>query len=85
MSINLQFDEDKRAGIEQAWTEWWAGELRRPIVTINDPPRVTFTPHQFTREFISEIPIDEALDYYQSQLESTRYYADALPTCHNPL
>ena len=79
MSINLQFDEERREGIEQAWTEWWAGELGRPIVQISDPPRTVFTPHEFTREFIQETPIDECLDYYQSQLENTRYYADALP------
>ena len=85
MTINLQFDEQKREGIEKAWTAWWAGDLHRPIVSITDPARVAFSPHQFTREFISETPIDEALDYYQSQLEATRYYADALPTFHNPL
>jgi len=85
MSIELHFDEERRADIERAWTEWWAGELNRPIVQITDPARVAFTPHQFTSEFISEIPIDQALDYYQSQLESTHYYADALPVFHNPL
>ena len=46
------------------------------------PPEPRSPPHQFTRQFISETPIDEALDYYQSQLESTRYYADALPTLY---
>jgi len=80
MSINLQFDEERRESIEQAWTRWWAGELQRPIVTITDPPRFKFTPTQFTKEFCAEIPIDEALDYFQSQIEATRHYADALPT-----
>lgn len=41
--------------------------------------------HQFTREFITQTPINEALDYYQSEIESTHYYADSLPTFHNPL
>jgi len=80
MSINLQFDEEKREGIEQAWTQWWAGELERPIVTITDPPRFPFAPKQFTKAFCAEIPIDEALDHYQAQMEATHYYADALPT-----
>ena len=44
MSIDLHFDEETRAGIEEVWTEWWAGELRRPIVQICDPPRAAFTP-----------------------------------------
>jgi len=29
MSINLLFDEEKRAGVEEAWTRWWAGDLER--------------------------------------------------------
>jgi len=85
LGINLQFDEDRRPEIERAWIRWWEGELGRPIVTITDPARVAFTPQQFTREFISETPVDEALDYYQAQLENSRHYADALPTFHNPL
>ena len=80
MSINLQFDEERRQSIEQAWTQWWAGELERPIVTITDPPRFAFAPEQFTKEFCAEISIDGALDYYQSQIEATRHHADALPT-----
>ena len=32
MGIYLQFDEEKRAGIERAWAEWCAGELNRPVV-----------------------------------------------------
>ncbi len=79
MSINLQFDEERRAGIEQAWAEWWAGELRRPIVHISNPPRIVYTPQELTRQFLQETPIDEVLDHSQSRLESTRYYADALP------
>ena len=81
MNINLQFDEEKRAGIEQAWTEWWAGELRRPIVVISKGARIVQAdPREFTREFIEETPLDEVVDYYQSRLEGVQYYADALPT-----
>ena len=81
MSINLQFDEDRREAIEQAWAEWWAGELERPIVIIaSGPPIVQADPREFTREFISETPIDEVLDFYQPRLENIRYSADALPT-----
>ena len=80
MSINLQFDEERREGTEQAWTQWWAGEMDRPIVTITDPPRFAFSPEQFTREFCAEIPIDEALECCRSQMEAARCYADSLPT-----
>ena len=80
MSINLQFDEDRRAVIEQNWVKWWDGELGRPIVVIQQPSLSGFTPQQeFTKQFLLETPVDEMVDYFQSRLESTRYYADALP------
>ena len=79
-AINLQFDEDKRAGIEQDWTKWWAGELGRPIVSISSAERSFFSASQeFTTKFLLEIPVDDVLDRFQPRLESTRYYADALP------
>jgi len=81
MTIDLQFDEEKRAGIEDAWTRWWAGDLERPIVSITHPGRlIDRSPREFTREFIQEIPIDKAVDHFQSQLENTHYYGDALPS-----
>ena len=79
MSINLQFDEEKRADIEQAWTEWWAGELERPIVSISNPAQFAYTGQELNRQFLLEMPVDEMVDHFQSRLESTRYYADALP------
>ena len=81
MSIDLLFDEEKRAGVEEAWTRWWAGDLERPIVSITHPGRlIDRSPKEFSREFIQEIPIDEAVDHFQSQLEETSYYGDALPS-----
>ena len=79
MSIDLQFDEDRRADIEQSWVEWWAGELGRPIVHISNPARFEYTGQELTRQFLLETPVDEVIDHFQSRLESTCYYADALP------
>jgi hypothetical protein len=60
MSINLLFDEEKREGIEQAWAEWWAGELCRPVVHITNPPKHpganACTPRECTREFLLKTP-----------------------------
>ena len=79
MSISIQFDEDRRAEIELAWTEWWAGRLRRPIVMIANP-RLVRTPQQYTWQFLQETPIDKMLDQLQLGLENVRYCADALPS-----
>jgi len=79
LSINLQFDEEKRESIEQSWIQWWAGELERPIVTLTDPGRWSFTGKELTKEYLLEMPVDEVLDYYQSRLEGIRHYGDSLP------
>ena len=79
MSINLQFDEDRRESIEQAWTQWWAGELDRPMISISDPVRFSYTSRELNTQFLLETPIDRMLDHFQLRLENTRYYADALP------
>ncbi|MDP7638674.1 MAG: hypothetical protein QGG73_03015 [Candidatus Hydrogenedentes bacterium] len=81
MSINLHFDEEKRAGIEQAWTEWWAGELRRPIVVMRGrAQRLHWDPKQLTEKFFLDTPAGEVLDYFQPRLENVCHYADSLPT-----
>jgi hypothetical protein len=81
LTIDLRFDEEKRTGIEEAWIRWWAGDLERPIVAIAHPGRlIDRSPREFSRNFIQQIPIDEAVDHFQSQLEETSYYGDALPS-----
>ncbi len=80
MSINLRFDEEKRAGIEQGWTDWWAGELERPMVLIYDLDRVQSTAEDYTRKMLVDTPIDEVVDIFQSRLEGARYAADTMPT-----
>jgi len=81
MGINLQFDEDKRAGIQQAWSQWWTGELERPIVLMRGRSRrLPWDPTQLTKEFFLETSVDKILDHYQPRLENVRYYGDSLPT-----
>ena len=79
MSINLLFDEEKRAGVEQAWTQWWDGELERPMVVIIDLDSVQSTLQDYTKKVLIDTPLDEVLDIFQPRLEGARYAADALP------
>ena len=86
MGIEVQFGERDWARVEEAWTAWWAGELERPLVMIEDveplpgvgafnifdlgPPASTFP---------LDSPADEVLDTYQVCLEAKRFYGDAWP------
>ena len=78
MTISLQFTEQDWERIENDWTSWWAGELTRPLVIIENPVR-SRDPEELTRAFLLEKPIDQVLDYYQARLESKRFYGDAWP------
>jgi hypothetical protein len=82
--IKMQFREEDWERVKQAWTAWWAGELERPLVMIEElepPPGVTFeTPWGAPAgSFPLDQPADELLDYYQVRLEATHFYGDAWP------
>ena len=78
MTHALQFTEESWERIDSDWTAWWAGELDRPIVVIENP--VYFrSPEELSRAFLLEIPVEEVLDYYQSCLEAKQIFGDAWP------
>jgi 5-methyltetrahydrofolate--homocysteine methyltransferase len=86
MAIKVQFREEDWARVEAAWSAWWAGELERPLVMIEEvePPAgihvsniLDLGPPAST--FPLDLPADEVLDYYQARLEAKRFYGDAWP------
>lgn len=86
MAIDVGFHEEDWARIETAWTAWWAGELDRPLVVIEDlvslPSVSTDGLTDLGRPvcgFPLETPADMVLDYYQARLEARRFYGDAWP------
>lgn len=78
MSINLNFTPGDWERIERDWTRWWAGELNRPMVVMENP-FVFALPSQMTREFLLEKPIDDVLDEHQMLLEARQFFGDAWP------
>ncbi|MGD8626186.1 MAG: hypothetical protein PVJ34_16735, partial [Anaerolineae bacterium] len=86
MSIQVHFHGEDWARIEAAWTAWWAGELPRPLVVIEDlaPP-----PDDADADILNlgapastfplDVPVDALLDHYQARLEARRYRGDAWP------
>jgi 5-methyltetrahydrofolate--homocysteine methyltransferase len=84
VGIDVRFRQEDWERVEGAWTAWWAGELERPLVMIEEVkplPGVTFeTPWgALASSFPLEQPTDELLDSYQTRLEATCYYGDAWP------
>jgi hypothetical protein len=78
MTFALNFTEQDWQRIENDWTAWWAGELDRPIVVI-DNPAYSRLPQELNEEFQLEKSIGEVLEYYQSRLETKQIFGDAWP------
>jgi hypothetical protein len=86
VGIQVHFTDDDWARVEQAWTAWWAGELERPLVMIEEvvPLPGIDVPNIFdlgapASTFPLDMPADELLDYYQVRMEAKRFYGDAWP------
>jgi hypothetical protein len=86
-SSGHSFAERDRDRIEDDWSAWWAGELERPLVIIEDyvpPPGVPVSDpvdwyHVLPWRFPMGTPADRVLDDYERFLSARRYYGDALP------
>jgi 5-methyltetrahydrofolate--homocysteine methyltransferase len=78
MTNALHFTDQDWQRIEQDWTAWWAGELTRPMVVIENPVH-TRLPEELSRDFLLEKPFEEVLAYYQSRLEAKQLFGDAWP------
>ena len=85
-SIQLRFKEEDWDRVAGAWRAWWAGELDRPLVMIEDaepPPGITISNIHDLGCPVPYFPLktlaDEVLDYYQVRLEAKRFYGDAWP------
>jgi len=78
MAPKIQFTEDDWRRLEQNWCAWWAGEIDRPMVIIDNPLSFSM-PMELSQEFLLEKPVDEVLDHFQTILEFRQFYGDAWP------
>jgi hypothetical protein len=78
MAINVHFTEDNWRRLEENWSAWWAHEIERPMVIIDNPLSFSL-PMEMTKEFLLEKPADEVLDHFQTILEFRQFYGDAWP------
>jgi hypothetical protein len=62
VSIELHFDDEDWERIERDWSAWWAGELERPMVMLQNVQRFSLA-RELSEEFLLERPIDAVLDY----------------------
>ncbi len=81
--MNPYPNEKDRARLERDWTAWWAGELERPLVMMYgiEPPTSGALPYapQFASNLPLDLPADQAIERYDAQLRTMRFYGDAFP------
>ena len=81
--MEFNFSERDWERVENDWTEWWAGELERPIVAIECVERPAGADLSEAPFFASglplEMPVDAVIDLYQAHLETKRFYGDGFP------
>lgn len=81
MSIDVRFMQEDWDRIGRDWSAWWAGELDRPMVIIEqlDPERpwdgAIPPPYRLPQDW----PAEKVVDYYEQRLSHVRYFADAWP------
>ena len=79
MSINIRFTEEDWERIERDWNAWWAGELDRPLLTLEvTEPGPTHDWSHLTKWGLAT-PVDQVLDNAQRILEATHWLGDAYP------
>ncbi len=86
MDLHLHFADEDWDRIAANWSAWWAGELGRPLVMIEelDPPwNADGTDiHNLGRLVINmppEMSAEAILDHYAERLNAKHYYGDAFP------
>ena len=79
MTINIQFTDEDWQRIERDWNTWWAGELDRPLLTLEVmPPQAQNAWSHLTRYGL-KTPIEQVLDEAETGLEATWWLGDAYP------
>jgi 5-methyltetrahydrofolate--homocysteine methyltransferase len=74
----LDFSKNDWDNHANNWNAWWAGDLERPLVMIESPPRIR-TSEELTIDFLLKKPVDQVLAFYQSRFAYTSLYGDAWP------
>jgi hypothetical protein len=79
LSIAIRFTEEDWQRTERDWNAWWAGELERPLLTleITEPDPAHDWSH--LSKWGLDTPVDQVLDNAQRILEATHWLGDAYP------
>jgi hypothetical protein len=85
MPLEVHFSEEDWDRIQRDWSAWWAGELRRPMVVIEQvegydraPELLVDVARRAYRYPLSQ-PASQVIGDNGAVISATRYYGDAFP------
>ncbi|MFA5204583.1 MAG: hypothetical protein WC708_09300 [Lentisphaeria bacterium] len=82
MSLKLAITAEARARTEQAWTDWWNGELDRPLLwveTARPDPELDSRLQRFLTHYPATLTAAEIAGLHRRNLERMEWFGDALP------
>jgi hypothetical protein len=79
MTVPIHFTDADWQRIIRDWSAWWAGELDRPLLTLEVKEETPGDPWVHLTRFGLEPPVEQVLDKVQGDLEATHWLGDAYP------
>ncbi len=79
MTIQMRFTDEDWQRIERDWSAWWAGDLERPLLTLEVKEDTPSDPWVHLTRFGLDKPAEQVLDEIQTNLEATHWLGDAYP------
>lgn len=84
--MNLSFSADRWAEVKDTYRRWWAGELDRPLINVTlggytpQRPQPDIPRYHFTSFYDLDVPADKIVDWWEYNLEGTRFLGDSFPS-----
>ena len=83
--MSIDFDQTRWDYIKENNRAWWAGELKRPLISIvmggHDPgrPEPKLPSCHYTAFYDLSVPAEDIVDRWDYNLSKQRYFGDAFP------
>lgn len=81
----MDFSFDRWHKIRENYRDWWAGDLKRPLIALSVPGREPevdapgIPAQRFTANYPDDMPPEKIVDVWQYQLENQYFIGDAFP------
>ena len=85
-AMNIEFDEKRWEKTKRNYRQWWAGELKRPLIAASLSGRTPTCSkpagpwHDFNSYYGADASAEHIVDWHQYHLESAYWLGDGFPS-----